>query len=222
MTRNQENCFASFRTLFVGNPQPVSCDTEHLRVNSSLQPSDFFLLSTPYSVIRTYGSHSSRRPPTSKKLWRATPASSIQAPHPKPPMSEDSTTDALRDLIDTHNDLNASVIDELDAEPSPLEFMRYVARNTPFVIRGGALSWKASKKWDADYLRSALSGQTVNVAVTPEGCVERTLHASGTAIVGTCSDSFYLEMPTPQRFRRVTMKPSFPSPVRKTDSLTTS
>ena len=97
-----------------------------------------------------------------------TPAGSIQQHHP---MSGASAIEALRDLIETHNDLNASVIDELDSEPSPLEFMRYVARNTPFVIRGGALSWKASKKWDADYLRSALSGQAVNVAVTPEGCV---------------------------------------------------
>jgi hypothetical protein len=79
------------------------------------------------------------------------------------------TAAALRELIVTFNDLNNSDVDELDDEPSPLEFMRYVARNTPFVIRGGASSWKASQIWNAEYLKSALSGQTVNVAVTPCG-----------------------------------------------------
>jgi peptidyl-lysine (3S)-dioxygenase / protease len=79
------------------------------------------------------------------------------------------TAAALRELIVTFNDLNHSDVDELDDEPSPLEFMRYVARNTPFVIRGGASSWKASQKWNAEYLKSALSDQTVNVAVTPCG-----------------------------------------------------
>ncbi|KAK2598970.1 hypothetical protein QQS21_005575 [Conoideocrella luteorostrata] len=76
---------------------------------------------------------------------------------------------ALRELISTYYELNSSVIDELDSEPSPLEFMRYVSRNTPFVVRGGASSWKATQEWNAAYLRSALAGQTVNVAVTPHG-----------------------------------------------------
>lgn len=76
---------------------------------------------------------------------------------------------ALQELITTFNELNSSRIEELDSEPSPLEFMRYVARNTPFVIRGGASSWKAAQAWDASYLRSALVGQSVNVAVTPHG-----------------------------------------------------
>ncbi|KAL7918182.1 cupin-like domain-containing protein [Trichoderma austrokoningii] len=58
---------------------------------------------------------------------------------------------------------------ELFSEPSPLEFMRYVARNTPFVIRGGASHWKATQKWNSAYLKSALDGQSVNVAVTPFG-----------------------------------------------------
>lgn len=86
-------------------------------------------------------------------------------------MSSSQTESALKDLISTFNELNSSIIEELDYEPSPLEFMRYVSRNTPFVIRGGASSWKATKKWDSAYLRSALAGQTVNVAVTPNGFV---------------------------------------------------
>ncbi|KID77595.1 Bifunctional peptidase and (3S)-lysyl hydroxylase JMJD7 [Metarhizium brunneum] len=76
---------------------------------------------------------------------------------------------ALRDLISTFNELNSSTIEELDSEPSPLEFMRFVSRNSPFVIRGAASSWKATREWTSTYLRSALAGQTVNVAVTPHG-----------------------------------------------------
>ncbi|GFP55149.1 bifunctional peptidase and (3S)-lysyl hydroxylase Jmjd7 [Trichoderma asperellum] len=60
-------------------------------------------------------------------------------------------------------------MEELFSDPSPLEFMRYVARNTPFVIRGGASHWKATQKWNSTYLKSALDGQFVNVAVTPFG-----------------------------------------------------
>ena len=75
----------------------------------------------------------------------------------------------LENLINTLNELNAPTVEELFSEPSPLEYMRYVARNTPFVIRGGASGWKATKKWDSAYLRTALEGQSVNVAVTPFG-----------------------------------------------------
>ncbi|KHN95415.1 uncharacterized protein MAM_06692 [Metarhizium album ARSEF 1941] len=76
---------------------------------------------------------------------------------------------ALEDMISTFNDLNSSIIEELDSEPSPLEFMRFVSRNSPFVVRGAASSWKATREWNSKYLRSALAGQTVNVAVTPHG-----------------------------------------------------
>ncbi|KAL2760558.1 hypothetical protein ACRALDRAFT_1066933 [Sodiomyces alcalophilus JCM 7366] len=39
--------------------------------------------------------------------------------------------DSISNLITTYNELNSHVIDELSEEPSPLEFLRYVARNTP-------------------------------------------------------------------------------------------
>ncbi|KAM5377432.1 hypothetical protein ACJZ2D_004971 [Fusarium nematophilum] len=87
---------------------------------------------------------------------------------------EDASTSADKavwNLISTFNELNSHVIDELDEEPSPLEFMRYVARNTPFVVRDGASSWKACREWNSAYLLSALKGQSVNVAVTPHGFV---------------------------------------------------
>ncbi len=47
--------------------------------------------------------------------------------------------------------------------------MRYVARNTPFVVRRAATEWEAAKTWNAGVLKDALSGDTVNVAVTPKG-----------------------------------------------------
>ncbi|KAF5970320.1 putative phospholipase [Fusarium bulbicola] len=80
-----------------------------------------------------------------------------------------STDKAIENLISTFNELNSNSIDELHDEPSPLEFMRYVARNTPFVIRGRASSWKACQDWNSAYLLSVMKGQNVNVAVTPYG-----------------------------------------------------
>ena len=84
-------------------------------------------------------------------------------------MAADATNAALRELITTFNDLNADFVHEFDEEPSPLEFMRFVSCNTPFVVRRGASSWAASQQWSPEYLKSVLSGQTVNVAVTPCG-----------------------------------------------------
>lgn len=60
-------------------------------------------------------------------------------------------------------------MDELSEEPSPLEFMRYVATNRPFVIRGGASSWPSHRKWNAAYLKEVMAGQHVNVAITNRG-----------------------------------------------------
>lgn len=79
--------------------------------------------------------------------------------------------EALRELIVTYNELNASTVEELEDEPSPLEFMRFVSRNTPFVVRQGAATWTAVKEWTPDSLKSVMSGQRVNVAVTPHGYV---------------------------------------------------
>ncbi|KAG5938447.1 hypothetical protein E4U53_008009 [Claviceps sorghi] len=84
-------------------------------------------------------------------------------------MASPAHEDALCHLITTYYELNSASIEELDCEPSPLEFMRYVSRNTPFVIRRGASSWKATRQWNAAYLKEALAGQRVNVAVTPHG-----------------------------------------------------
>ncbi|XXH00773.1 hypothetical protein Hte_007124 [Hypoxylon texense] len=82
---------------------------------------------------------------------------------------EELSGDPIADLITSFNELNLGTVEELDEEPSPLEFMRYVARNTPFVVRGGAADWPAVRRWSAAYLRDQLAGHRVNVAVTPYG-----------------------------------------------------
>ncbi|KAF2822295.1 Clavaminate synthase-like protein [Ophiobolus disseminans] len=73
------------------------------------------------------------------------------------------------DLITTYHDLNPTTITTLNASPSPLEFMRYVARNQPFVIKNGAQDWTARKTWSATHLRTVLTDTHVNVAITPHG-----------------------------------------------------
>lgn len=47
--------------------------------------------------------------------------------------------------------------------------MRHVSRNQPFIVRGGANSFPACKKWNAAYLNTVMSDQAVNVALTPHG-----------------------------------------------------
>jgi jumonji domain-containing protein 7 len=76
---------------------------------------------------------------------------------------------AVRELITTYDELNPTVVDELWEEPSALEFLHYVARNRPFVVRKGAQDWTAVQKWDSHYLLNVLGDSLVNVAITPFG-----------------------------------------------------
>lgn len=77
--------------------------------------------------------------------------------------------ESIRELIEAYHELNANVVDEVFEEPSALEFMRCVARNRPFIVRGGAQSWKAVQGWSADYLIDAIGDNEVNVSITPHG-----------------------------------------------------
>ncbi|KAI0122957.1 phospholipase A2 [Xylariales sp. AK1849] len=91
--------------------------------------------------------------------------------------------DPIAELINSFNELNPSTIEELDEEPSPLEFMRFVAKNTPFVVRGGASDWTATKTWSAESFLKALQGHQVNVAVTPSGNADApTVNSQGTTV----------------------------------------
>ena len=76
---------------------------------------------------------------------------------------------AIANAINTYHELNASLVEELEEEPSPLEFMRYVARNRPFIARRAATEFDAFEKWDDEYLRQVMGRENVNVAITPLG-----------------------------------------------------
>lgn len=76
---------------------------------------------------------------------------------------------AVVSLIGTYHELNAAVVDELQEMPSPLQFHRFVAKNRPFVVRGGASDWEAVQAWDAEYLRLGMAEEKIKVAVTPRG-----------------------------------------------------
>jgi len=84
----------------------------------------------------------------------------------RPEMTPD---DPIASLIGTYHELNPSTVDELHEEPSALDFMRYVARNRPFIVRSGANDWKACRNWTADFLRKVMKGTSVQVAITPLG-----------------------------------------------------
>ncbi|GAB1314142.1 JmjC domain-containing protein [Madurella fahalii] len=84
-------------------------------------------------------------------------------------MDEPRFQDPIVELITNYNELNNSVIEELNEEPSPLEFMRFVARNTPFVVRGAAANWQATRTWNVEFLKDVLRDEPVNIAVTPAG-----------------------------------------------------
>lgn len=78
-------------------------------------------------------------------------------------------SDPIAVLIETYHDLNPSTVDELTEEPSPLEFMRFVAKNRPCIVRNGAKHWQACQRWTAEYLRKVMASSSVNVAITPLG-----------------------------------------------------
>jgi jumonji domain-containing protein 7 len=79
--------------------------------------------------------------------------------------------ESIKELLISYAQLNGREVTEFDEAPSALEFMRFVALNRPFVVRGGVAGWKATAAWDAKYLYDVMMGQSINVAVTPEGYV---------------------------------------------------
>ncbi|PBP27857.1 phospholipase A2 protein family [Diplocarpon rosae] len=83
--------------------------------------------------------------------------------------SDDSAPDPTLTLLETYSALNSATITTLNSLPSALEFLRFVAQNRPFVVRGGAADWKAVREWNVETLKKMLEGVSVNVAVTPKG-----------------------------------------------------
>ncbi|KAK4163550.1 cupin-like domain-containing protein [Cladorrhinum sp. PSN259] len=84
-------------------------------------------------------------------------------------MEDPEITDPISELLTNYSDLNPPHITVLESEPSPLEFMRYVSRNTPFLVKSYASSWPATKSWTPSHLKSLLGSTPVNVAITPHG-----------------------------------------------------
>ena len=79
-----------------------------------------------------------------------------------------SVKQAIVEMITTYHELNGPV-EELRTEPSPLIFMRYVAKNKPFIVRQGCSTWTAVQKWNATYLQNKMGSFPVRIAVTPDG-----------------------------------------------------
>lgn len=78
--------------------------------------------------------------------------------------------EATADMLTTYHELNGD-IHILYEEPSPLSFMRYVAKNRPLVVRQGCSKWRAVRKWNVDYLQEVMKDTRIKVAVTPHGLV---------------------------------------------------
>lgn len=81
-----------------------------------------------------------------------------------------STVIAIEALLSSYHELNTSSVDELTEVPSPLAFMRYVAKNVPFVVRRGVSHWPAML-WNMKYLKEVMGDTTIEVAITPSGSV---------------------------------------------------
>ncbi len=81
-----------------------------------------------------------------------------------------SIAEATANMLTTYHELNGD-IHVLYEEPSPLDFIRYVARNRPLLVRRGCSEWPAVRKWNADYLKGIMKDTPVRVAVTPRGSV---------------------------------------------------
>ena len=84
--------------------------------------------------------------------------------------ANDSTLyDCTVELLEDYSQVNSPHIDVLHEQPSPLSFLRYVAKNRPFVLRGGCSHWPAVQKWSVPYLLEAMGNAEVDVAETPLG-----------------------------------------------------
>ena len=75
----------------------------------------------------------------------------------------------FQNLIRTYHELNSEHIDVLHSEPSPIQFMKYVAKNRPFLVKGGCAAWGAIRKWNEEYLTQKMGNGAVKIAITPHG-----------------------------------------------------
>ena len=72
-------------------------------------------------------------------------------------------------LLETYFETNSDNIDYMIDNPSPLQFIKYVAKNRPFVVKGGCSTWPAVRKWNSNYLVQVMGDAEVDIAETPQG-----------------------------------------------------
>lgn len=75
----------------------------------------------------------------------------------------------FQNLIRAYHELNSEHIDVLDSEPSPIQFMKHVAKNRPFLVKAGCSAWAAVRQWDEAYLTRKMEKRDVKIAITPYG-----------------------------------------------------
>ena len=66
-------------------------------------------------------------------------------------------------------DLHPTCVDELHASPSALDFLRYVGKNQPFVVRNNPLDSRASQLWSPSYLCQQMGERPLSIACSPSG-----------------------------------------------------
>lgn len=82
--------------------------------------------------------------------------------------SEESVVESL--LSDSRSYWVPSPVCELSRIPTSLEFLRdYVSQSVPFVVRGGAAHWDATRRWSAAYLAATYGDTNLTVSLTPDG-----------------------------------------------------
>ena len=85
--------------------------------------------------------------------------------------------EAIGEMLVTYHELNGDM-DELHEDPSPLDLMRFVAKNRPFIVRGGCSTWPAMQKWNVEYLKLTMGDTPIKVAITPHGSVSRSYNVT--------------------------------------------
>ena len=98
--------------------------------------------------------------------------------------------EATAHMLTTYHELNGG-IHVLYQEPSPLDFMRYVTKNRPLLVRRGCSEWLAVRRWNVNYLGKIVKDTPIKVAITPYGLVQWDRTRAGTDLATV--------MPTPRR-----------------------
>ena len=96
--------------------------------------------------------------------------------------------EATAHMLTTYHELNGG-IHVLYEEPSPLDFMRYVTKNRPLLVRRGCSKWLAVRRWNVDYLGKLIQDTPIKIAITPYGLVQWKRIGADTYICYSNADS---------------------------------